>query len=229
MSWVGVESIKKSKVLSRVSWVTWIVTWVRVESARKIWVEHNPDIQYIHILRSFELCTNLYVYIPMSRVCDLRRPGGSATRPKPRGVTSYPSVTWALKEHCPELGLVKIVLCKQMAPFLLVQMQALHEKRSMHCSGVVLRRLLEGLTARVGRFNGSPDVYLLPISVFLSNRVSGILFRVQASNIFYTYIYKQQGCCFVKQVGCAQKGRGGSITTGVFIRTVNFKFAIEGL
>ena len=28
--------------LSR-SWVTWIVIWVRVESARKKWVEHNPD------------------------------------------------------------------------------------------------------------------------------------------------------------------------------------------
>ena len=24
------------------SWVTWIVIWVRVESARKKWVEHNP-------------------------------------------------------------------------------------------------------------------------------------------------------------------------------------------
>ena len=65
MSWVGVESgyqiwdfwveselsqfgifelsLEKWSGELCQSWITWIVAWVRVESARKIWVEHNPD------------------------------------------------------------------------------------------------------------------------------------------------------------------------------------------
>ena len=38
-SWVRLGNLGFE--LSR-SWVTWIVIWVRVESARKKWVEHNP-------------------------------------------------------------------------------------------------------------------------------------------------------------------------------------------
>ena len=41
LSWVVVEQEKWSVELSQ-SRITRIVTWVRVESARKIWVEHNP-------------------------------------------------------------------------------------------------------------------------------------------------------------------------------------------
>ena len=38
--WVNQQ---KLSVESSQSWVTWIVTWVSVELARTIWVEHNPD------------------------------------------------------------------------------------------------------------------------------------------------------------------------------------------
>ena len=49
-SWVRLANLGFE--LSR-SWVTWIVIWVRVESARKIWVEHNPGGDN---LSSKELC-----------------------------------------------------------------------------------------------------------------------------------------------------------------------------
>ena len=39
--WLNSDSNESDVELSQ-SWIAWIVTWVRVESAWKIWVEHNP-------------------------------------------------------------------------------------------------------------------------------------------------------------------------------------------
>ena len=38
-SWVNQQNVSGE---SNQSWVTYVITWVRVESTRKVWVEHNP-------------------------------------------------------------------------------------------------------------------------------------------------------------------------------------------